>query len=112
MGVMLFRELPREDRHALHQMMRDRYGDRSDQRRADVQDLSAALRADPFDAMALQDLLVRETARRGAWQGAVEQAWLARVSAMSGAERSDYADRLLQAIESGHGPRKNGRPRD
>jgi uncharacterized membrane protein len=74
--------------------------------RADMQDVLAALRADPFDAAAL-DAAMDAAMSRLAGRIAVGQDLLAeRIAAMDPAERAAFADRLEAALQRGprHGP--------
>lgn len=97
-GATLYRELPREDRKAMRSAMKSPEKARKSDRKAEARRLGDALRAQPFDVDAVQSVLSEQAQARADWQGGVQQAWLARVTAMSDAERSDYADRLQKAL--------------
>ncbi|MFT7596282.1 MAG: putative membrane protein, partial [Paracoccaceae bacterium] len=97
-GAMLFRELSREDRRALRDDAKSAHDKRPLRRRAQIQAVGAALRQSPFDAIVLADLLAGQEAQHTAFNAAVHQAWMKRVSGMSDAERLAYADRLEKAL--------------
>lgn len=99
MGAILYRELPREDRKALRGRAFGSREEHAAKRRDEAVAIDAALRAVPFDAAALGAFLDRQARDREAFQSAVQEAWLARVSGMSDAERAAYADRLMQAAK-------------
>lgn len=99
-GAMLFRELPREDRRALRQRAFGSRQDREARRRADAEEIDAALRASPFEAARLDAFLRRQAQQHDEHEQAVHQAWLARIKAMSDGERAAYADRLRQAMQA------------
>lgn len=109
MGAALYRELPRDDRKAVRAAMKSAHGQRKSDRATEAQRLGDALRAQPFDAAAVQAVMAVQAQARADWQGGVQQAWLARVAAMSDAERIDYANRLQKAMTRPRGDRK---PRD
>jgi len=101
-GQPLVSALPDADRAAL----RDELGrpDRED-RRARFRALLDAIRAEPFDAAALRDLLATERARGQDRAARFETAIIARLSGMDAAARADYARRLEQMIRRGPGRR-------
>ena len=111
-GTMLFRELPRADRRALRDDAVTAHDKRPPQRRAELQAVGAALRASPFDAAALADLLSRHDAQHAAFNAMVHQAWMKRVIGMSDAERMAYADRLEKALTHPHFGREYHKERD
>ncbi len=102
LGAALYRELPRTERKAFREAMRDVSGERWDSRRNQAKALGAALRATPFDAASLGELLSDHATHRVKWQSALNAAWLDRVAAMSDNERIEYADRVEQALLHRH----------
>lgn len=109
-GATMYRQLSRDDRRALRAAMKN--GGPKDQfarRKSEAQAIGAALRADPFDADAVETLLEGQASQRRDWQMSVQTAWMARLEKMSPAERTAYADRLEQALIS---PRKSRHHKD
>lgn len=106
-GPALYRALPKDDRKALRGELsalreKDLRG-----RRQDFQALSLALRRVPFDPFAVEVLLQQQSQATAELQLALQTQWLARVTAMSDAERQSYADRLQKIVERGpHGHKK------
>lgn len=98
MGVMLYRELPREIRRELRETAFAPRAEIDRQRRADAAAVDAALRAQPFDPARLEAVLQAQAAQRAAHHARMQAAWLDRVAAMSDAERAAYADRLQAAL--------------
>jgi uncharacterized membrane protein len=97
-GRLLYKELPREDRRTLRRELRQRV-DRETLRQARVgPELYAALRADPFDAQVLRELMTRQADALLTGQSAMREGWLEVLSQMTSAERAAYADRLRQAV--------------
>jgi uncharacterized membrane protein len=89
--------LPRADRRELGAAMRREAGafreNRAEMRRQ-FEAILAALRADPFDAGALRDMVEAQYARVSERQGLGRRLLLDRIEAMTGAERAAYADAL------------------
>jgi len=100
LGAILYRQLPREDRRSLRAQLRASPADRAERRRAEADAVADALRATPFDARRLRQLLAERVRRGEEWQSAVQRAWMTRIEAMSDAERAAYADRLQSAMTS------------
>ena len=75
-------------------------------RGAEIEAVIGALQADPFDPVALEALVQQELSRREDWMAAAQDAWLARVTAMSPDQREVYADRLLDVMQGA--PEKRG----
>ncbi len=98
LGPALYRELPRDDRRALRQTLRDA-GSNAMRPSDQASLLSAALRSDPFDPTALEALITQQAEARQAYQFEVQRKWLARVSEMSQADRIAYADRLEESLQ-------------
>ncbi|MGD9864339.1 MAG: periplasmic heavy metal sensor [Pseudodonghicola sp.] len=104
LGALLYRELPREDRKTLRDRNLGAREERAARRRADAEELNAALRAVPFDQARIEAFLTRDAARQAGLEEAMRHAWLARVAAMSDADRAAYADRLQQAMAGQNRP--------
>lgn len=100
-GSLLFRDLDRDTRDALRAKAEDGHGSYRDRRRAETQAFLAMLRADPFDAAALESALEGQAQKREDFQTAVRKAWLAKLAAMSAEERADYADRVESRMRHG-----------
>ncbi|GHF50689.1 periplasmic heavy metal sensor [Seohaeicola zhoushanensis] len=99
-GSALYRAMPPQDRAAMREQIRKlRDEDRGEGRKADAERIAGVLRQTPFDADALGSLVRDQFTRQSKWFTGTQEAWLARVSAMSAEEREDYAERLLEAIE-------------
>lgn len=67
--------------------------------------LGAALRADPFDAAAVEAALLAQTERLDRAEAAVRAVLLERFAAMDAAERAAFADRLAEEAAKGPGGR-------
>ncbi|WP_158967870.1 periplasmic heavy metal sensor [Chachezhania sediminis] len=103
LGMVLYRELPREEQRALRdeirrEMQEDGIG-RPPSRRDTARTLDAGLRADPFDRQLLEGVLTRHNVWVAGQQHALQEVWLDRVTEMTPAERDAYADRLQAAAE-------------
>jgi Heavy-metal resistance len=94
LGSALFRAMPREHRSEMHQKFRDRRSGKGKNRLKDTQAVAALLRAVPFDAGALTEVLKKQKQDRDAFFESLQVSWLERINLMSDAERSEYADRL------------------
>ncbi len=66
--------------------------------RADIASLLAVLRAEPFDASTLQDVISRQTARITDRQALGRTLILNRIQTMTPQERAAFADRLEEAL--------------
>lgn len=71
------------------------------ERRADAKRLLAALRAEPFDAAAVQQVLAETSARTMERIATGQRLALERVALMTPAERAAFADRLEQVLSRG-----------
>jgi uncharacterized membrane protein len=105
------RALSKEDRRAMGETFRgdeNRKGKLNSQRREMRRigaDVTAVLRAEPFDRTALQVLFDQQVRIVSEQRGLGQEALLDRISAMTPQERAGFADRLEQGL-------KRGRPRD
>jgi uncharacterized membrane protein len=101
------RALEPQDRRAIARDLFDRADLRGmgrNERRADLAELAAALRAEPFDRDAVSAIMVRQRDKVRGLETAVEGAVLDRLAAMTAEERAGFAERL--EAEIGHrGPR-------
>lgn len=97
-GPALYRALPKEDRKALRGELSERHLKGSKLRSQDFAAMGEALRAEPFNPEAVQALLQQQAQAMAAMQGALQEEWLARITAMTDAERQVYADRLQEVI--------------
>lgn len=109
MGAAMYRELPRADREALREKSQTRATHSVESRVAEANAIAAALRADPFDKGAVQVVLDEQAQHRIGWQQSAQTAWLDRVSLMSIADRSEYADRLHGSLTRHRGSDHHGR---
>ncbi len=66
--------------------------------RSDMAALLAVLRAEPFDAATLQDVIQRQTERINARQALGRTLILDRIEGMTPQERADFADRLEDGL--------------
>ena len=99
-GAALYRALPHEDRQELRKATRP-IRDREQMRTRDEKDLEGiaqALRATPFDAATLSELVNRDFERRRDGLASMQAAWLQRIEEMSDQERDDYAERLMEVF--------------
>lgn len=95
-----------EDRHKLRDEARARSGSFRESRealRARFAAMLAALKAEPFDAGALRDIARQQREAGMRWQALGDDILMARIAAMSPAERAAYADRLEKSFR--HAPR-------
>ncbi len=100
LGRVLYKELPREDRRTLRREVRQRV-DRETLRQANVaSELYDALRAEPFDPDAINQLMDRQAQAQRTGQAAMRESWIEVLSGMSAAERIAYAERLRQAARA------------
>ena len=111
LGAAMFRELPREDRRALHKGAMRRGPHTAQMRQAQATAIATVLRADPFDPEALGDVLQTQAAQRMDWHHTAQLAWLERIAQMSTAERASYADRLYDSLTRDHGHHRPPRGR-
>ena len=96
--------LTSEDRDALRRDFIRQAPDLRDMRRQmrdDFRSVLAALRADPFDAEALRDVVANQGDRMAARLALGQDLILARIAAMTPAERAAFADRLERRLERG-----------
>ena len=68
----------------------------------------AALRADPFDAGQLQDLMVAQAGQMATLQRNAQAAFLDQITAMSPHRRAAFADRLQEELSRGRDRRSGG----
>ena len=104
-GSALYRALPKEDRKALRGELFERHKARRQTRSQDFSQLDAALRAIPFDPVAVQLVLDQQAQAMVDLQGALQAQWLLHITSMSDDERQSYADRLDEVVTKG--PRKH-----
>lgn len=100
-GSALFRALPKDDRKALRSELSGLHRTGSKTRKQDFQAVSQALRAQPFDPATLAELLQQQAQSTADLQAALQEQWLERVTNMSDAQRSVYADRLEEVVKRG-----------
>nr|WP_321254030.1 periplasmic heavy metal sensor [uncultured Ruegeria sp.] len=100
-GSALYRALPKSERTAMRSDLSGLRKEGSRHRSKDFAVLSQALRTVPFDPAAVEVLLTQQARASAELQGALQGQWLARVIAMSDAERALYADRLDEVTKRG-----------
>lgn len=100
-GPALYRALPKDDRKAMRGELAGLHKKGSKGRAQDFEALSQALRATPFNPVAVQVLLQQQAQATADLQQALQTQWLARVTAMSDDERQAYADRLQEVVRRG-----------
>ncbi|EEX11240.1 conserved hypothetical protein [Ruegeria lacuscaerulensis ITI-1157] len=103
----LYRALPEKDRKALRADLEDEHRRGARERSEHFKELGRALRAVPFDADEIRQLLDRQIRSNAEIQSALQRKWLDRVAAMTDTERQAYADRLEKMAK----PRKEKRKR-
>ena len=103
--------LPREERRKVFRTVREQSSVKALPGRAERRDLYRqvleALRADPFDAAAVEAVLAKQTSSMLSVQQAAQQAWLQRIGSFSTDDRVRYADRLEEILKKG--PRRRGK---
>jgi uncharacterized membrane protein len=110
-GMPYIRALSKEDRRKIGADIRASGQDRKAQRaarRALYSEVLSALRADPFEAAALEAALDKQVSAAHSALQVSQGAWFDHVVQMSDADRTTYADRL----EAGFKRRKGSKPRD
>lgn len=105
-GPALYRALPDPERKALRRDLADKHRRGAEKRSRDFKALGKALRAIPFDRDEVQNLLEEQARANDEIQAALQEQWLARVSAMSDEERKAYADRLEDVLKRRPDPKK------
>lgn len=93
-----------EDRRSLARSMRSEAGPLRQNRQelqARFEALLVALRADPFDAQAVSDLLGEQRSVGAARQAIGERLLLDHLAGLTAAERAAYADRLDKSLKRG-----------
>lgn len=108
---LLVRVLDKEDRRAIGKAVKEAQGGGRwafwAGQKAALNDVAAALRAEPYDSAAMQAALMRKSAHMNKTRDAAETAMLARFEMMSSAERAALAERLDAALA--RGPKKDKR---
>ena len=94
---MVYRAALRDDLFRRVPGLRDMRRERAEDARAFID----AVRADPFDPEAAEAVLTRQLGRAAERLDDGRELFLARLSAMSAAERGDYADRLEHELKRG-----------
>ncbi|WP_415919988.1 periplasmic heavy metal sensor [Tateyamaria sp. SN6-1] len=81
-------------------------------RRAQFDDMLAALRSDPLDQDAVRAVLARQARGVSQVQAVAQAAWLDRLAQMSATERAAYADAVEEVLKKG--PKRGGpkKPKD
>ncbi len=98
-GPALYRALPDGDRTALRKGLAGEHRRGGRKRAEDFRQLGQALRAAPFNPDTVRQLLDAQAQANDEIQDAMAKQWLARVEAMTDAERRAYADRLDEVIQ-------------
>lgn len=91
------RALPDEDRRAIGRAIREHHrksGISREAARAEFEAMLELLRASPFDAEQLKTGLEKQAKAGFERRASAQNLWLERVSAMTDAERLEYADRI------------------
>lgn len=97
------RALPDQDRRAIGRSIREYHrksGISREQAREQFQEMLATLRTTPFDAQAMRTQMDAQAEASFERRRAAQQFWLDRISAMSDAERQDYADQIEAQVKS------------
>ncbi len=97
-GTMMYRELDKDQRHALRVAVMGSRKERDQRRAQDVADLTRALRQVPFQPETMNAVLDQQVRYMDAFQLAVRAAWLEQVARMSDTDRAAYAERLSAAM--------------
>ncbi|MDE4133810.1 periplasmic heavy metal sensor [Phaeobacter sp. QD34_3] len=107
-GAMIFRDLDRDTRRALHNRAEGEHGSHIARRRAEGDAVIAILMGDPFQAEALATLLRQQAESRHAFYISVQEAWVAQLEAMAAEDRKRYAQKMQERFKR-HGD--DGPPR-
>jgi len=111
---MFDRALTEDDRKALRQAFRREapdFGGEWQKMQADLGDLLTVLRTDPYDSSRVEGIFVRQLERGQQMAGLGQRLMLERLSGMTGAERSAFADRLARRIDNDRKGHRDGPPR-
>ena len=104
--------LSREDRRAIGKQMREAYRSQRPSReeiRAEFANVLTALRTVPYDGAKVETILMRQLQGGMDRQELGQRMLIGRLSAMSDAERAEFADRLEEGLNRHHGDRDNDR---
>lgn len=104
--------LTREDRRAIWQEMRAIQGERRPSRteiQAEFDVVVEALRAEPYDPLEVRNVIERQFQAGIARQELGQTLLLARIDAMTQAEREGFADRLAERMQNWREARSNER---
>ena len=108
-GSLYLRALSHKDRRALGKLMRSYHTPEMRQTvRAGYENALQLLRANPFDAAALQTLMEDQTKASEERLAYARGALIAHLSAMSDADRAEFANALEQALN--RGPKRTEKP--
>jgi uncharacterized membrane protein len=108
-----FDAMPRAARNRMGEALRargDGFAPDRDALAAELRDVLAALRAEPFDPAALEAVLVAQHARAQARIEAGRDVLLGQVATMSPVERRGFADQLEQRFSHALNRSPNGKP--
>ena len=106
-SVPYIRALSPADRRAIGKELRRAQGHETTgkaARGARFEQMSEALRAEPFDLARVEELSLQQRSAVNARLSAAQEIWLSYVAQMTPNERAAYADRLDEALT--HGPHK------
>lgn len=95
-----------QDRRAILMELRDRPGlgpPSREERRQAMAEVLAALRSEPFDRGRAEAAMASQADRIAAVEGAVREAMVERIAAMSPQDRAAFADRLETGLARGPG---------
>lgn len=99
--------LTKQERREIGLNIRDHHraqGEKLLRPRQMMEQMLAALRADPFDPEAVQALIASQSDQAAERRAVAQGLWLQHVSEMTAAERADYADRIVETLASRRGP--------
>ncbi len=107
------RALLPEDRRAIGKAMREHSRENGlgrEERRTQLQQMLAALKATPFDASNVKALMEVQSKQAFERRNLAQDLWITRLEAMTDEERAGFAKRLEEALKRRSGPKKGGKP--
>ena len=102
------RALTKEDRREIGRSIREFHREQGGEGklgpRKVLEDMLIALRAEPFDAEAVEAVFASQADLAVARRAIAQQVWIDHVSQMSADARAAYADRIVEALSRRRGP--------
>ena len=101
-GLIYFREMPRAAQKDIRAAAREGFRSRDEDRAAQMVDVLDVLRAAPFVAADLRDIMATQSQAFQANQMRLTDIWIGHLEVMTDEERRAYADRVEKAAKRPH----------